>query len=164
MRIVIISDSHRRSSVIDKILSSQTNAKYVFFLGDNVGDIEDFEFLYPDKKFCIVSGNCDFASVIPSVGVETVGNKRILYTHGHTFNVKYTLENLKKTAIQNGCDIVLYGHTHVSKILYEDGVYFVNPGSCSQPREGGTSYAVIDIEDNGIMPIIVELCYDTIDR
>ena len=62
-----------------------------------------------------------------------------------------------KTARQNGCDIALYGHTHIANILYEDGIYIVNPGSCSQSRNGKESYAVIDIEPNGIMPIIVEL-------
>ena len=157
MRIAVISDSHRRTQVLDKILASQPAARYVFFLGDNISDIEDFEFLYPDKKFFAVSGNCDFASMVPSVGVETVAGKKILYTHGHTFNVKYTTENLKRTAMQNGCDIVLFGHTHISKILYEDGIYIVNPGSCSSPREGRASYAVIDITDSGIIPIIVDI-------
>lgn len=158
MRILVISDSHRRSSVVDKIIAAQPEARYVFFLGDNVGDIEDFEYIYPDKKFCVVSGNCDFASMVPSVGVEMVAGKKILYTHGHNFGVKYSLEKLKKTAIDNNCHIVLFGHTHVSKVLYEDGVYIVNPGSCSNPRDGGPpSYAVIDITDGGIMPIIVQL-------
>lgn len=157
MRILVISDSHRRTDVIDRILSSQPDAGYVFFLGDNVGDIEDFEFIYPDKKFCVVSGNCDFASPVPTVGVEFVNGKKILYTHGHNFNVKYTTENLKKTARDNNCHIALFGHTHISKILYEDGLYIVNPGSCAKPRESRASYAVIDITDSGIMPIIVEL-------
>jgi len=157
MRIIVISDSHRRTRVIDEIIAAQSEAGYVFFLGDNVRDIEDFEFIYPDKKFCVVSGNCDFASTVPTVGVEMVCGKKILYTHGHNYGVKYTLENLKKTAIDNNCDIVLYGHTHVSKILYEDGVYIVNPGSCGNPREGSPSYGVIDITDKGIMPIIIQL-------
>lgn len=157
MRVLVISDSHRRTQILDKILTSQPDARYVFFLGDNIADIEDFEFLYANKKFFAVSGNCDFGSIVPTVGVETVAGKKILYTHGHTFNVKYTTENLKITAKQNGCDIVLFGHTHISKILYEDGIYIVNPGSCSSPREGRASYAVIDITDNGIMPIIVDI-------
>ncbi len=54
-------------------------------------------------------------------------------------------------------DIVLFGHTHVAKTEYAEGVYFVNPGSPSCPREGRPSYAVIDIEENGIMPFIVEV-------
>ncbi len=155
MRIVVISDSHRRTGVIDKILSSQPQAKYVFFLGDNVRDIEDFEFIYPDKKFCVVSGNCDYNSFIPTTGIETVNGVRIFYTHGHTLNVKYTTENLIKSAKQNNCQIALYGHTHISKILYDDGLYIVNPGSVSHSREGGPSYAVIDIMPNGIMPVII---------
>ncbi len=157
MRIVVISDTHRRSGVIDKILASQTEARYVFFLGDNAADIEDYEFLYPDKRFCTVSGNCDFNSFLPSFGMEKVNGINIFYTHGHTLGVKYTTENLLKTAKQNNCKIALYGHTHVAKILYEDGVYIVNPGSAAMSRSGSNSYAVIDITDKGIMPIIIEI-------
>lgn len=157
MRIVVISDSHGRTGVIDKILSSQPDASHVFFLGDKVSDIEDFEFLYPKKTFHIVCGNCDYFSLIPTVGLENLNGVRILYTHGHTFNVKYGTQRLIEAAAQNNAQIVLYGHTHVSEILYEDGLYIVNPGSCSSPREGRASYAVIDITDSGIMPIIIEV-------
>ncbi len=157
MRIVVISDSHRMSGVIDKILSAQPEAEYVFFLGDNVGDIEDYEFLYPRKKFCVVSGNCDYNSFLPASGLETVNGVRIFYTHGHTLNVKYTLQNLLYTAKQNNCKIALYGHTHISNTVYEDGVYLVNPGSASRSRSGSNSYAVIDITDKGIMPIIIPI-------
>lgn len=154
MRIVVISDSHKNTRVIDKILSSEPEALHVFFLGDNVSDIEDFEFLYPQKIFHSVAGNCDYLSTAATVGIEIIENKKILYTHGHTYNVKYGTERLIEAAKNNGYNIVLYGHTHISKILYEDGVYIVNPGSCSRPRESRASYAVIDITDKGIMPII----------
>ncbi len=157
MRILVISDSHRNTRVIDKILSSQPNAQYVFFLGDNIADIEDFIFLYPDKKFFSVSGNCDFAAMDPSVSIEKIDDIKILYTHGHTFDVKYTTARLLEAAKNSGCKIALYGHTHISKIVYEDGVYLVNPGSCSRARQGNNSYCVIDIEKNGIMPIIIEI-------
>jgi putative phosphoesterase len=157
MRIVVISDSHKRTGVIDKILSSQTEAKHVFFLGDNIDDIEDFEYLYPDKIFHSVCGNCDYSSLAPSVGLEFIEGKRIFYTHGHLHSVKYGLTRLIETAKNNQYDIVLYGHTHIAKILYEEGIYIVNPGSCSKAREGRPSYAVIDITRQGIMPIIIEV-------
>lgn len=157
MRVVVISDSHRNTRVIDKILSAQPEAKHVFFLGDNASDIEDFELLYPDKSFHAVCGNCDYFSALPTVGVETVNGVRILYTHGHTFGVKGSTEHLLKTARDNNCQIALYGHTHISKTVYEDGVWLVNSGSCSSPREGRPSYVVIDITDKGIMPIIIEI-------
>ena len=157
MRVVVLSDTHHRTSVIEKILSSQPEAEYVFFLGDNTNDIEDFEFLYPNKKFCVVSGNCDYNSFLPNTGVKTVQGVKIFYTHGHTLGVKSTTEHLLKAAKQNDCKIALYGHTHISKILYEDETYIVNPGSASQSRNGPPSYAVIDITEKGIMPVIIEL-------
>ncbi len=157
MRIAVISDSHKRTDIIDKILAAQTEATHIFFLGDNVSDIEDFEFIYPNKKFHTVCGNCDFAPVLPAVGLEVINGKRIFYTHGHNHSVKYGTERLLEAAKKNNYDIVLYGHTHVAKILYEDGIYIVNPGSCSSPREGKPSYAVIDITDKGIMPIIINV-------
>ncbi len=154
MRIVIISDSHKRTNTIDKVLSVENEAEHIFFLGDVTSDIEDFQYIYDNKKFHIVCGNCDYFSALPTVALETIDTKRIFYTHGHTYYVKHGIERLKEVAKQNCYDIVLYGHTHKADILYEDGVYYVNPGSLSSPREGGPSYAVIDITENGIMPII----------
>ena len=157
MRVVVISDSHGRSGVIDKILASQPDAKVVFFLGDCARDIEDFEFIYSDKTFYAVSGNCDFNSFLPTTGVATVEGVKIFYTHGHTLNVKYSTGHLLKAMEQNECTIGLYGHTHIANILYEDGKYIVNPGSVSRSRNGPNSYAVIDITEKGIMPIIITI-------
>ena len=52
MRILVISDSHRNTRVIDKILSSQPEAKHVFFLGDCTADIEDFDLLLSKSMIC----------------------------------------------------------------------------------------------------------------
>ncbi len=158
MRILVISDSHKRRAVLDKILDKHPDIHHVFFLGDNASDIEDFEFLYPNKTFYTVCGNCDFGSLLPSVNIEIINGVKILYTHGHTFGVKYGTERLLAAAKQNGSKIVLYGHTHISQILYEDGVYIVNPGSCSQPRDfKKPSYAIVDITEKGIMTNIIEI-------
>lgn len=157
MRIVVISDTHRRADIAEKVISRQETAAHIFFLGDVTSDIEDMQYIFPEKKFHIVSGNCDYFSLYPTVGIEKIDGHSILYTHGHTFGVKSGTERLIKAARDSGCDIALYGHTHISKILYENGVYVVNPGSLSQPREGHASYAVIDIEKNGVMPFTVEV-------
>ena len=157
MRIVVISESHRRSGNIRRILDAQQSARHIFFLGDVTGDIEDLIRLYPDKTFHIVSGNCDIFSSYPSSDIANIAGHGIFFTHGHTLGVKYGTERLISAARAAGCDIALYGHTHASKVLYEDGMYVVNPGSCAEPRDGSKSYAVIDIEENGIMPIIIKI-------
>jgi putative phosphoesterase len=45
-------------------------------------------------------------------------------------------------------DFVILGHTHVPMVQRVDGVTAINPGSCSQPRDGDRrgSYAILDVE------------------
>lgn len=157
MRILVISDSHKRYDIVKKIILSQPESQDVFFLGDLTRDVECITADFPDKNFHIVCGNCDFNSPYPLYDIVKIGQHNVFLCHGHSLGVKYSTAKLKHIAKQRNCSIVLYGHTHVSNILYEDGIFLVNPGSCSQPRESRASYAVIDIEENGIMPIIIDV-------
>ena len=154
MRILIISDSHKKGAVVDRIIRSNPDAKHVFFLGDITSDIEDFVYEYTDRVFHIVRGNCDGFCEYPLYDIIKLENVSILYTHGHSFNVKYGTDRLYEFAKNSGCSIALYGHTHKPCILYADGVHIVNPGSCSCSREGADTYAVIDILKSGILPQI----------
>ena len=52
---------------------------------------------------------------------------------------------LRYKALEIGADIVLYGHTHIGKIDFEEGIWYINPGSASVPRDGGRSFAIINI-------------------
>ncbi len=157
MRIVVISDSHGHGSIVDRIIRREKLAEVIMFLGDVTSDIEDFTYEYTDKKFYIVSGNCDRFSSYPYSAVARLDNVNVFLTHGHTLGVKAGLGALKQAARQQDCRIALYGHTHIPNIKYDDGLYIVNPGSCSRSREGGNSYAVIDIRDNGILPAIIRI-------
>lgn len=157
MRVVVISDSHGSGYVVDRILRREKNAQVVVFLGDVTRDIEDFVYEYTDKKFYIVSGNCDFMPDYPYSTVFEVKKTPIYACHGHTLGVKGGTGALAMAARQQGCKIALYGHTHIPNIKYDEGLYIVNPGSCARSREGGNSYAVIDIRDNGILPTIVRI-------
>jgi putative phosphoesterase len=49
-------------------------------------------------------------------------------------------------------DFVILGHTHVPMVYNADGVTVINPGSCSQPRDGERrgSYAVLDLEQRTV--------------
>ena len=158
MRIVVISDSHGRGSIVDRIIRREKQAEAIIFLGDVTSDIEDFTYEYTDKKFYIVSGNCDRFSDYPYTRVEKIGGLNVFMAHGHTLSVKGGLGVLIQAAKQSDCQIALYGHTHIPNIKYEDGLYIVNPGSCSCSRDmEGNSYAVIDVRENGILPSIIRI-------
>lgn len=157
MRIAVISDSHGKGIIVDRILRHESDADAVIFLGDVTADIEDFTYEYTDKKFFIVSGNCDRFPSYPYSTVASIGGINIFITHGHTLGVKGGTGLLSQAARQADCKLALYGHTHIPDIKYENGLYIVNPGSCARSRDGGNSYAVIDIRDNGILPTIIRI-------
>lgn len=149
MRVLVLSDSHGDVYKLRRAIDSQPTAKLIVFLGDGEYDIDSVECRVPVIK---VRGNCDFGSSLPLNFTDEVRGKKIYCTHGFRENVKYTTENLISAAKSHGAHIALYGHTHVPVTSYDGGLYLVNPGSV---REG--SFAVIDITDSGIMPIIMKI-------
>lgn len=155
MRILVLSDSHGNTAALRKAINAQKEAKHIFFLGDNIRDIESVKDDYPDRTFYSVSGNCDFGSLALTTDIAVIEGRKILFTHGHKFFVKQSTVPLRQAAAQRNIQIALFGHTHIPVTVYEEGVWLVNPGSVSAPREGRPTYAVIDIEQNGIMPIII---------
>ena len=42
-----------------------------------------------------------------------IADKRVFITHGHRFYVGSGVERLREYALENGYDIVMYGHTHM---------------------------------------------------
>ena len=152
MRILVISDSHGEYYSVCRALREQPTAKIVFFLGDGEYDINQAEAIRSTAYFHKVKGNCDYGSTLPTFVVDEVEGVRIYATHGYVEKVKYGKELLKEYAQNNNAAIALYGHTHVADTTYSDGIWFINPGSI---RMG--EYAVVDIEPNGIMPILLKL-------
>lgn len=148
-----MSDSHGSLSSIEKAIEQQPDAKHIIFLGDGENDIENATYIYDDRIFHIVCGNCDFSSTKPIHQLLTLGGKRIFICHGHTFGVKSSYERLIQSARAEKADIVLFGHTHTAYTEYRDGLYIMNPGTVS--RSSSSSYGFIDITDSGIMTVIV---------
>lgn len=157
MRILVISDLHRRKSNFERVMEKHPDIKKVIFLGDGVEDMEEMSAFFPDRDFTLLSGNCDFLSKYPSTVHLTVEGVKILATHGHTYNVKSTTIRLKEAAAAQGITLALYGHTHIQKSEYDDGIYLVCPGALGNSVDGGPSYAIIDISPKGIMPSLMKL-------
>ncbi|RPF47958.1 hypothetical protein EDD70_0766 [Hydrogenoanaerobacterium saccharovorans] len=156
LRIIVMSDSHKNFDNVLKIVEKHNDADLFLHLGDGEHDFEDVMALYPDKNYDHVCGNCDFYSLAPAFNLIKADGKRIFFTHGHIYHVKFGIKELLYAAQGRGADIVLYGHTHNSYIEYIDGMHVVNPGSCSG-MGGSATYAIIDITKAGVVPIIVKL-------
>ncbi|MBO4692865.1 MAG: metallophosphoesterase [Clostridia bacterium] len=154
MRLVAISDTHGRSSIIGRILSREAEADEVFFLGDVVSDIYDIMPRFPNKNFHIVRGNCDYFSDSPLFDIVEYKYATVYFTHGHKFSVKSGTNGILEAAKGVGANIVFYGHTHIPSIEYKDGIYLINSGSPAMPRNGSPCYAVVDINESGILPTI----------
>lgn len=151
MLIGVISDTHRYVWTIEKTIDKMHDADMIIHLGDNVQDVFEIE-KYFKRKIIYVKGNCDFSSEVPNEIIETIEGIKFLITHGHRYEVKYDISRLKERAQEVGADIVLYGHTHVSLISYEDGIWFINPGSPSISRDGFNSVAIVEIKNGKIKP------------
>ena len=156
MEIAVVSDTHRYGFCIKKILEKSKGTDMLLHLGDNVDDAIELSKLYKGK-ILYVSGNCDFKPLCKKEELILVENKKILMTHGNTYGVKYGLSELIDRAKELSADLVLYGHTHVSKVDFEEGIFFVNPGSPSIPRDGFKSMARVEIKNGKIIPTIVNL-------
>ncbi|AJA47446.1 phosphodiesterase [Clostridium pasteurianum DSM 525 = ATCC 6013] len=148
MLIGVLSDTHRINGYIKEACKYTKDCDIIMHLGDNVEDVGEIKQYYKGK-IINVSGNCDYTDV-PSEKIEIIEGKKFFLTHGHRYNVKSSLMNLKYKALETGADIVLFGHTHIAISAEEDGILFINPGSVSMPRNGKNSIAFIEIVDGNI--------------
>lgn len=149
MRIVVMSDSHRAKGNLFEIVEKHMKTTDLFlFLGDGEDDFDEVLMLYPDIKYDRVCGNCDWYSTYPLYKCIDAGGKKIFFSHGHPFHVKFGYEEIIRESRSAGADICLFGHTHNQFTEYRDGLYIMNPGSVADGR-----YGMIDIVENGIMLI-----------
>ncbi|MBQ9082132.1 MAG: YfcE family phosphodiesterase [Clostridia bacterium] len=158
MRVLVVSDSHRRRHMLAKAIKSQPSAEMILFLGDGVEEAEELSReLLPHQTMVMVRGNNDWCCSEPLERQLQIGDHKILMMHGHSRMVKYGIGGALEAARACGADILLFGHTHLPVCEYVDGIYVVNPGALSMPMNGFPTYAFIDIVPQGILPSIVKL-------
>ncbi len=158
MRIIVISDTHQNYLNLKEIISQHLDADLFLHLGDGESECTLLLMQFPEitDRFHNVKGNCDFESLPLELSLDLMPGHRLFATHGHRYGVKSSLTPLIRAAREDGCDIALYGHTHQSKSVYEDGVYVLNPGSASCPRDGNPpSYGIVDVTTAGVITNVV---------
>ncbi|MFJ7663885.1 metallophosphoesterase [Lysinibacillus sp. NPDC097162] len=145
MQILVMSDTHGDSAVIDKVRSFYPNVETLIHCGDSELPFSH-EALNDMKK---VRGNCDIDKAFPDEVIIEVEDVTLFVTHGHLFNVKTSILSLSYRAKEVDAQIACFGHSHVLGAEMIDDVLFINPGSLLKPRgRNEKSFAVIDIQDD----------------
>lgn len=150
MRILIVSDTHRKNDNYFKLLKKQGKLDLII----HCGDVEGSEYTLEEVADCpvlMISGNNDFFSELPRDREFDIEKYKVWVTHGHWYGVSMGTEMLKQEARSRGVHIVMFGHTHKPCIDIEDDLVTLNPGSLSYPRQEGhkPSYALMEIDRYG---------------
>lgn len=161
MKLLFMSDIHGSAYYMSKMLDAIEFEKpnQIILLGDALyhGPRNPLPIEYDPKKvvdmlnslktkIIAVRGNCDSEvdqmlieyPMLSDYGILFEGGRRIIITHGHLYNKDTKLH------LQKG-DIYVQGHTHVPQMELIDGVYYLNPGSISLPKNNTKcSYGILE--------------------
>jgi hypothetical protein len=161
MKIFFISDIHGSLFFLERALEryKEEGASYIVLLGDalyhgprnplpkdyNPQAVASLLNDYKDKILA-VRGNCD--SEVDQMLIEypmmsdytiiLLNNRRLFLTHGHIYN-----ETNMPSLSDN--DVMIHGHTHLPVAKKHNGIYILNPGSVTLPKEDyPNSYATLE--------------------
>ncbi|MGN0549836.1 MAG: phosphodiesterase [Acutalibacteraceae bacterium] len=162
MKWLIASDIHGSAYWCRRLLEKyeQEKADRLILLGDVLyhGPRNDLPDEYAPKKviemlngmsdsILCVRGNCDTEvdqmvlkfPVLADYALLDLGERMIYMTHGHVYH-----EN-NLPPLHEG-DILLHGHTHISKCVDHGNYVYMNPGSVSIPKEN-TPHGYMTLEN-----------------
>ena len=145
MKILVVADAHNVTAPIINQIKKE-NADMLFFLGDFVKDGEDIKRKLQIPAY-IIAGNGDMATYYKKEQLLKIRDKRILLTHGHQYNIKNGLQRLYYYGVENRINAILFAHTHIPYLNWEEEVLIMNPGSPTFPRGGSNigTYGILNI-------------------
>lgn len=155
MKLALVSDTHGRWEDLG-VEIAKGDYQGLIHLGDYVDDAKALAG-YLGLPLYYVGGNGDFFEP-KKEGVLSLSGKKIFLTHGHKYDVHQGIDKLYYKALEVGARVVLFGHTHVPLVLWEDNILFINPGSPSRPRDQrwGPTYGVLEMKDGKCQGKIIQ--------
>lgn len=163
MKIFLISDIHGSVFYLKEALKryKEEAADYIVILGDELyhgarnplpeqyNPQETAKLLneYADRIIA-VRGNCDSEvdelvlnyPIMSTYSTILYRGRRLFLTHGHIYN-EDNLPPLSKG------DVFMYGHIHIPIAKKHEGLYIINPGSITFPKNGSVnSYAILEVD------------------
>jgi putative phosphoesterase len=157
MKIGVISDTHGDRRCIERAVARVGTTDFWLHAGDHSWDSLSLAEL-TGLPVASVAGNCDGAAAAkPDEFLEFAGC-RIWLTHGHRHHVREGHDDLLFWARKYEVQIVIYGHTHIPEIHWDQDLLIFNPGSASRPRGGfPASCGLITVSPQIVTPRIIEL-------
>lgn len=152
MKILIVSDTHRKDDNLKMVIEKTKPLDMLIHLGDAEGsEAMISSWLNEGCRLEMVLGNNDFFSCLDKEREIWIGKYKVLLTHGHYYNVSLDPELLRKEAVARGFDIAMFGHTHRPYYSEDEGVIVLNPGSLSYPRQDGRkpSFMIMEVDERG---------------
>jgi len=148
-----ISDSHGNTAALTAALKWACNVKIdaAVFLGDGC---EDLGLASARTGFTLswnmVRGNGDYFYSVPEDTVLEICGRKLFLTHGNRYNVREGYKSIAAAARHAGAEAALFGHTHIPYCGIMDGIFLLNPGSISRPRDSvDCTFAVLECANSG---------------
>jgi len=150
VKILICSDTHRVDDNFYKVLEKVSPVDLIIHCGDAEGTEYEMQAV-AGCEMEVVCGNNDFFTILPKERVLDIAGNKILVTHGHYYRVSAGYETLAEEAASRGCNMAFFGHTHLPFMGEMKGVYLVNPGSLTYPRQYGRvpTYVIMEVDEKG---------------
>lgn len=163
MKLMVASDIHGSAYYCERLIDAykKERPEKLMLLGDILyhGPRNDLPKEYNPKavikmlneikeSLLCVRGNCDTEvdqmvlqfPIMADYAIIYLSSRMIYATHGHIYNLQ-NLPPMKKG------DIILHGHTHVPAKTEEKGIFYLNPGSVSIPKEN-SHHGYMVLEEN----------------
>ncbi|KEF39515.1 phosphoesterase, MJ0936 family [Schinkia azotoformans MEV2011] len=147
MKVLIVSDSHGLTKdLIELKKKYRTEVETMIHCGDSELDAHSEAM----SSYIAVRGNCDFDSNFANEQLVSIKRNGLAFyvTHGHLYNVKMSLMNLRYRAEEVGANVVCFGHSHIAGAELIDNMLFINPGSIILPRlRKEKTYAILEVDE-----------------
>ena len=151
-RVLVMSDTH--GVLRPSVLEAAQLCRYIIHAGD-FDDDSTYDTLDALAPLCAVRGNNDWylrqkLPVSTSFKIEDV---RFFVVHDRTD----ALREMQPRSARD-FDVVVFGHSHRYYEKHEDGVLWLNPGSCGRRRFGGSlSFAWLTVDGRSVTVERVDL-------
>jgi putative phosphoesterase len=145
-RVGIVSDTH--GAFDQRLMRALAGVDRILHAGD-VGGPDILKALATIAPVVAVRGNVDLEgelSRLPAFAVVDVEGVRFVVTHRRDSG--YRIDDARRA----GCDVYVFGHTHIPHLEESQGLWMINPGSASRAREGNPdTVAIVEVSAGTVL-------------